>query len=89
MDSIRSASEWLESRLASYGAMATAVLAGAAAAPPSAAVVIIDVPQLCARPLMIVGVADTHTSVWFLFGDPRLSVIAKDFIDKAASARRN
>jgi len=37
---------------------------------------------------MIAGVADTHTALWFLFGDPRLSAVAKDFIDKAAMARR-
>jgi len=28
---------------------------------------------------MIAGVADTHAALWFLFGDPRLSAIAKDF----------
>ena len=37
---------------------------------------------------MIAGVADTHAALWFLFGDPRLSTIAKDFFDKAATARQ-
>jgi PIN domain nuclease of toxin-antitoxin system len=37
---------------------------------------------------MIAGVADTHAALWFLFGDSRLSAAAKDFIDKAAMARR-
>jgi len=37
---------------------------------------------------MIAGVADTHAAIWFLFGDHRLSAIAKDFFDKAAAARR-
>jgi len=37
---------------------------------------------------MIAGVADTHAAIWFLFGDPRLSIPAKDFFDKAAIARQ-
>jgi PIN domain nuclease of toxin-antitoxin system len=37
---------------------------------------------------MIAAVADTHAALWFLFGDARLSAVAKDFIDKAAAARR-
>jgi PIN domain nuclease of toxin-antitoxin system len=37
---------------------------------------------------MIAGVADTHAAIWFLSGDPRLSVTAKEFIDKAAQARK-
>lgn len=37
---------------------------------------------------MIAAVADTHVALWFLFGDARLSAVAKDFIDKAAAARR-
>ena len=37
---------------------------------------------------MIAGVADTHTALWHLFDDARLSVRAGDFIDKAAAARR-
>ncbi|MGA2185495.1 MAG: PIN domain-containing protein [Bryobacteraceae bacterium] len=37
---------------------------------------------------MIAGVADTHAALWFLFGDPRLSAVAKDFFDKAAAARQ-
>jgi PIN domain nuclease of toxin-antitoxin system len=34
---------------------------------------------------MIVGVADTHTAVWHLFDDKRLSITASGFIDDAAS----
>ena len=37
---------------------------------------------------MIAGVADTHTALWHLFDDARLSPAARDFIDKAAVARR-
>jgi PIN domain nuclease of toxin-antitoxin system len=37
---------------------------------------------------MIAGVADTHTALWFLFGDPRLSPRAKQFIDHAAGRRQ-
>jgi PIN domain nuclease of toxin-antitoxin system len=37
---------------------------------------------------VIVGVADTHTALWHLFDDERLSGPAADFIDKAAAARR-
>ena len=37
---------------------------------------------------MIAGVADTHTALWYLFGDSRLSRRAKKFIDQAAAARR-
>jgi len=35
---------------------------------------------------MIAGVADTHTALWYLFNDGRLSVAAGDFIDQAAAA---
>lgn len=35
---------------------------------------------------MIAAVADTHTALWYLFNDDRLSVVAGDFIDKAAMA---
>jgi PIN domain nuclease of toxin-antitoxin system len=35
------------------------------------------------------GVADTHTTLWYLFGDPRLSAQAKQFIDQAAADRRS
>lgn len=38
---------------------------------------------------MIVGVADTHTALWYLFDDPRLSKTAGDFIDRAAVLRHN
>lgn len=37
---------------------------------------------------MTSGVADTHTVLWYLFGDPRLSSRAKEFIDHAAASRR-
>lgn len=37
---------------------------------------------------MIAGVADTHTALWYLFGDSRLSIRAKEFIDQAAASRR-
>ena len=37
---------------------------------------------------MLAGVADTHAALWFLFGDPRLSVAAKAFVDGAADASR-
>lgn len=35
---------------------------------------------------MIAAVADTHTALWYLFNDDRLSVAAGDFIDKSAAA---
>ena len=35
---------------------------------------------------MIAAVADTHTAVWYLFGDRRLSARARETIDGAASA---
>lgn len=35
---------------------------------------------------MIAGVADTHTAVWLLFNDARLSIPASRFIDDAAAA---
>ena len=31
----------------------------------------------------VVGVADTHTALWYLAGDARLSFVAKSFIDRA------
>ena len=37
---------------------------------------------------MIVGVADTHTALWHLFGDAKLSRPTEDFI-QAAAARRD
>jgi PIN domain nuclease of toxin-antitoxin system len=37
---------------------------------------------------MIAGVADTHTALWHLFDDARLSAAAKAFIDEAATSRR-
>ncbi|MCX6605247.1 MAG: type II toxin-antitoxin system VapC family toxin [Acidobacteria bacterium] len=36
---------------------------------------------------MIAAVADTHAALWYLFGDPRLSVRAKEFIDQSAANR--
>ena len=35
---------------------------------------------------MIAGVADTHTALWYLLKNPRLSNVARDFIDAAAGA---
>lgn len=35
---------------------------------------------------MIVGVADTHTALWYLHRNPRLSVKARTFMDDAAQA---
>ena len=35
---------------------------------------------------MIAGVADTHTVLWYLYDDARLSGAAGDFIDQAAEA---
>ena len=37
---------------------------------------------------MIAGVADTHAALWYLFGDPRLSPPARNFIDQAAGTGR-
>lgn len=37
---------------------------------------------------MILGVADTHTALWHLFDDDRLSPDAAAFIDQAAAKRR-
>jgi PIN domain nuclease of toxin-antitoxin system len=37
---------------------------------------------------MVAGVADTHTALWHLFDDPRLSPPARAFIDEAAATRR-
>lgn len=37
---------------------------------------------------MIAAVADTHTALWHLFDDSRLSPVARAFIDESASTRR-
>lgn len=37
--------------------------------------------------MTIAAVADTHTAIWHLFGDPRLSATAAAFIEEAAAAR--
>jgi PIN domain nuclease of toxin-antitoxin system len=37
---------------------------------------------------MIAAVADTHTALWHLFDDTRLSTVAGAFINEAATARR-
>ena len=37
---------------------------------------------------MIAGVADTHTALWHLFDDEKLSRPAADFIDQAAAKRQ-
>ena len=34
---------------------------------------------------MITGIADTHTALWYLFDDDRLSTLAGGFIDQAAA----
>lgn|SRR5574341_116030 len=34
---------------------------------------------------MVVGVADTHTVIWYLYDDERLSATAGEFIDQAAA----
>jgi PIN domain nuclease of toxin-antitoxin system len=36
---------------------------------------------------MIVAVADTHTIIWYLFNDERLSNIARQTIETAAVSR--
>jgi len=38
---------------------------------------------------MIAGVAETHTALWHLFDDSRLSAAARTFIDEAAGSRRS
>jgi PIN domain nuclease of toxin-antitoxin system len=38
--------------------------------------------------LTFAGVADTHTALWYVFGDGRLSKRAKAFIDDAAATPR-
>ncbi len=35
---------------------------------------------------MITGVADTHAALWYLLKNPRLSVVARAFIDNTAQA---
>ena len=35
---------------------------------------------------MIIAVADTHTAIWYLFSDPRLSKVASAFIDETIAA---
>lgn len=35
---------------------------------------------------MIAGVADTHTALWYLMKNPRLSTHAREFMDEAAAA---
>lgn len=37
--------------------------------------------------MTVAGVADTHTAIWHLFGDARLSPAASAFIEQAANAR--
>jgi len=33
---------------------------------------------------MIAAIADTHAAIWYVFGDPRLSVDAKNFFERSA-----
>ena len=35
---------------------------------------------------MIAGIADTHTALWYLFKNPSLSAVARNFMDEAARA---
>jgi PIN domain nuclease of toxin-antitoxin system len=37
---------------------------------------------------MIAAVADTHAALWYLYGDERLSIAAKNFIDQAGFSGR-
>lgn len=39
--------------------------------------------------MTVAGVADTHTALWYLFGDARLSAVARSFIFEAAKARHS
>ncbi len=39
--------------------------------------------------MSIVGVADTHTALWYLYDDPRLSLRVGDFVDAAMLARHD
>ncbi len=39
--------------------------------------------------MSIAGVADTHTAIWYILRDPRLSADAKRFIDDAAGRSDN
>jgi PIN domain nuclease of toxin-antitoxin system len=34
---------------------------------------------------MLVGLADTHTVIWYIFGNPKLSPTAKAFVDTATT----
>lgn len=36
----------------------------------------------------VAGVADTHTAIWYLFADQRLSAAARSFFDDAVAARQ-
>jgi PIN domain nuclease of toxin-antitoxin system len=36
---------------------------------------------------MVAAIADTHTALWYLYADPRLSQRAKRFIDDTAERR--
>src|SRR3954465_13454511 len=38
---------------------------------------------------MVAAIADTHTAIWYLFNDARLSQAAGDFIDNTAAAGRH
>lgn len=37
---------------------------------------------------MIAAVADTHTAIWYLFGDLRLSRVALEFINRSVAMRK-
>ncbi len=34
---------------------------------------------------MLSAIVDTHAAIWYLFGDPRLSLVARTFIETAAT----
>jgi PIN domain nuclease of toxin-antitoxin system len=38
--------------------------------------------------LTVAGVSDTHTALWYVYGDARLSKRAKQFIDESAASVR-
>ena len=44
------------------------------------------IPRLPRELSVIAGVADTHAALWYLLKHPRLSVMARDFMDEAARA---
>jgi PIN domain nuclease of toxin-antitoxin system len=37
---------------------------------------------------MIAGIADTHAAIWFVFGDQRLSPVARRFMEESLARGR-